>query len=262
MTKQYWLEKIQAREKDLEDYTRGMENAGIANEGDWKNKIEKANRDIDYYRQQADQAPEKKRPNEVEIFLYVIVSFKSKVASIIGDDCYCFIEDDRYHDSDLTQWKPYAGERTIGELVDDLKESYPITTYYLDNDDDDYHAIKIEDNEDKTISIIDLLSIDEDNILFVKCFDRTKIGGVFLPKCRNITKYDEVHDYMKEKRISVFSKIHKRVNTQSELPLNFLFDLSEYQNFYRRLKGTIKTKFPIKNQSSEQNPIRNMNMNF
>ncbi len=197
-----------------------------------------------------------KSPSEAKAYLYIIVTTKSNVKTNINNDCFCLIEENRYHDNDLKKWRPFSDSKTISEIIDEFKSSYRLSEYYIDHDSNNEHTLKIQDNEANTIGIIDLLSINNNNSAFIKhCFDRNSIAGLILPQCRNISKHDSIFKFIKSKREDIFGVFHKRISIGASCS-NYLFDMSEYDNFRRRLKALLKTTCQIRNQSNINSPIR------
>ena len=59
------------------------------------------------------------------MFLYIIVCTKSTVKKNIGENCFCELEEDRYHETDCDKWKPYKNCPTIANILSNFNK-YPI----------------------------------------------------------------------------------------------------------------------------------------
>ena len=258
----FYNNKLREVEEALKQLIEDRSKAGVETQENYDLQISKKQRDLEYFQNLIKKEESKTKPTtpeNSEVHLYIISGTKSRIQKCIGDNCICHMEEDRYHDTEISKWIPFNSAKTIEEIVEEFKSRYPIIESYLENDPDDAIGIHIEDNETKTIGIIDILSIDDENESFVKCFDRLKIGGVILPHCREITKHEEVFQHAKATRERVFSRFFKRLSGVHSCN-NFLFDLSDYQNFYRRLRYILNSSCRIVNKVQGNNPVSDLNM--
>ncbi len=191
-----------------------------------------------------------------EMTCYVLASTKDKVIANIGEDRFNLFEDkNRYHDSEISLWKPFYQEKNISSILEDLKVDYPIKIEYLDEDLDNIHSINIEDNQASCIGIIDLFSINGSNKDFAKCFDSNKVN-IILPQCRKLINN---FNYSEDLRKNYFCKLQKRLSYLGQECLNYSYDVSMLETFIRELKTFFKTffKFNLKPKNSALNYLTN-----
>ena len=184
------------------------------------------------------------------IYFFVIVSTKEKVKTNLGECCQ-HLNDARYHSTDCTQWKPFnRKEETIQVILEDIKEGYPIDIKYLDGELDDKIWIEIDHYIDKSIAIVDLLSLDETNKVIAQKFDNRQ-SKLLLPLCKRIN--NEILDVAEEfihnfKTLSAYSK--------NKIDCMFFSDISTYNGFKDHIMRILAIYFPITNQSNTPNPLR------
>jgi hypothetical protein len=186
-----------------------------------------------------------KRPGEVKIYCYVIVSNKETVKKNIGSKFFDFIEPDRYDETKIENWKPFSSGQNIHELLEKFRERFPFEVFYLDGKPADEILIKIDDNKSHSILIIDVLSLFGDNEYTARSFDTEKAAGVLTPICRRLTQHEDVYDLMEKIRDNVFRTLNIKMKDSG--CYRFESNVPAVANFIQRLQYIYQGCAPIKN---------------
>jgi hypothetical protein len=190
------------------------------------------------------------------IYFFVIVSTKEKVKTNLGECCQ-HLNDARYHSTDCSQWKPFnRKEETIQVILDNISQRYPIQVEYFDGELNSKNWVNIDKHIHKSITIIDLLSLDDTNKATALRFDSGQ-SKLLLPLCRRLN--DEILTFAENMRTS-FKILNAYV--KENIDCMFFSEVSSYETFSRNITHIITTHFPITNQSKTDNPVRGiMSMN-
>lgn len=197
-------------------------------------------------------------PTQVKIFFYVVVSTKNKIEQHLGKDLFDLFEPNRYPDNDKWQWMPFWGQGCIRDLLKMPKQQYGFEPILLDGDDeiDDFWEM-IDDHIEHSIAIIDLFSLYGSNQDIAKKFDTQK-AGVVLPVCNRLD--NKLKDTAEQYR-HYFKTLTAKTNRYISCDF-FASDVSTLYSFNQNLIRILKNKFPIKNQSSYDTPVRRINIGF
>ncbi len=176
---------------------------------------------------------------QLPIICYVITSTKRKIEQNLGCECFGYLEEDRYHDSDCKSWRPYDVSKSISIILADFRRNYPFEEKYLDGQTDDNIFAHIDDNITNSFAIIDLLALYDNNYELAIRFDR-KDSSVFTPIC--ISLHSEVRAFANSK-IDKFKTL--RGHSNKDVPCNLYshMNISGYDNFKYYLKMTLASKF-------------------
>ncbi|MGB1206991.1 MAG: hypothetical protein ACPG5B_15200 [Chitinophagales bacterium] len=203
-----------------------------------------------------------KTPDQIQIYCYVITSTQETIKQNIGDTCFCLIEDDRYHKTDCDKWKPYSNSQNIADILKAYKRHYRFSEWYIHNYAQkmmDACLLHLDDNLANSIAILDVLSIDKQNEKLVSKFDTKKAGGLIMPFCRTLANHNELYKIAEEKQKS-FQTLNASIRANIPCDL-YHFDLPKFLTFQNALNKVFH-QFKIKNQSTTDNPLRSLNMNF
>ena len=255
---QQLLEKINKCKKEIRKWEKQMERANVSSIGDYMNKIDLAEDILKYYESKYNSLKNAKKPSQVKIACYVLVTSKEKIKSVVGGENFLLFDADRYHDSQIDQWKPFKSNLTIKELLKPIEDRYAFTTTYINNENiTDNDWIVIGEEIQNVVAIIDLFSLDDSNKLIAVRLDDTK-AGVLLPLCRSLSaSLVEIAEKLK----GSFNVIKARTNKSFVCEL-YAADISSMESFQQHLLRIFKNKFPIKNQSTSYSDIRDINMEF
>lgn len=254
---QYYQNKIDECEIKISKLETQMERAGVDSKGDYQNKIDKENENIEFYKQKIEKCEKLKTPDQIRIFFYVIVSTKEKVKQHVGPEIFNHFDGDRYHDLDHAEWKPFQNQKPIKDLLLSIESDYGVKPIYLDGEIDNEHWINIDNEIDNTIAVIDLFSIDTTNQPIALKFDTQK-AGVLVPLCRSL--HDNLYTFAKS--IEDKFKVLKAV-TNKPIPCElYASELSAVNSFNQQLLRIFNKKFPIKNQSSTPSAVRELKINL
>lgn len=252
--------KVQLEEvdKELKENFEARRLAGVSNEGEYDIKINKLKRERNKLLQELEEEEKKyKTPEQLKIYFYVIVSTEEKVRQNIGDNFFSLFEKDRYHTTELNQWKPFSKALPIKDLLMSIEKSYNIKTNYLDGDINADQWIELNDEINNSIAIIDLFSISEENKAVAAKFDTDKAGVIF-PVCRYLDH--ALYDIVDRKK-GDFKVLSAKV--QKYIPCElYATGLSDVDSFIQHLLRIFKQKFPIKNQSTTDSLVRGLNTGF
>lgn len=215
-------------------------------------EVQRKQAPVSYVAESAFQSPE-----DATIRLYVVVTTKEKVKANIEEECFCLLDEERYHQEELEKWKPFYEGSTIGELIQELENSFPIDVFYLENDPNASYAVKIEEEEAQSIGIIDLLSLNDENRNLASCFDSKDIAALILPQCKTLIKHPALDQLIQKKRKNIFVKFQNRITTTVP-PTNYLFGLSEFGMFRVQLFNVFRDACKIRNQISAKRDVRSV----
>lgn len=242
---------------ELKELHKQMERAGIANKGDYLNQIENKETDVKFYQRKYQECFNAKEPDQVGIYLYVLVSTKEKVQAFVGDELFKLFETDRYHEASQSEWRPYQGQPNIIELLQNVRVMYNFQPIFLDGEINEDCWVQIDDFIHDSVAIIDLFSLSGDNNTIAQKFDTNK-AGVLLPVCTSLDRR------LKEKADQCqgcFKVLHAR--TKKIISCDFFSsDISTNNSFQQDIIRIFKHKFPIKNKSSYQSDVRGLNITF
>lgn len=220
-------------------------------------EIKKVEKDLREINEIIAQHEKSSTPDQVQIFFYVIASTRDKIRQNLGYDCFCRLEEDRYHESDSNKWKPFIGKDCISEILATYHTKYIFTEAYLDGEIDDQVYLNLQEFIANTIVVIDLLSLDECNRETAIRFDNSE-AGLLLPFCDSLRHHAEIVEY----RNSLTSKF-KSLNAQIQKGMGcslYFGDVSGLQYFRQSLNQIFSKKCPTTNQSSTPNPVRGINL--
>lgn len=203
--------------------------------------------------------------------IFILTSTKEQIRLTLNKTNFRKIYPNRYHSTALEFWRPFqlrpgedkANEYTIEELLIQFRNRTGFQfNYYFSNgqlmDEDEYfNLIK---TLPRTIGIIDLLAIAEENSELVKKFDTINVGGVVLPICTELKKPLRK---IVERNSRIFTYLKLGINREDFFYDFFAPNSSSYINFYNDLRNIFKNNFPnktkkIKDSNSEDDNLRYM----
>ena len=252
MTREVWENCIKKCHERFDTAQGQMEKASITEKGDFQNQMDGILIDIKYYKGQLSDSKSAKEPGKFKIFLYVIVSKKSKVRKNIGKNLFGQLDSNRYHDSLPLNWIPFNKCSTIQNILAEFKNSlnYNFEEKLLDGDVDGNIFAELDENIENSILIVDLLSLDDVNNLHAVRFDSKKVG-ILMPICKS---FKENFDPIFAKKKSIF-QANNFYTREISCPL-YLVEITKEDEFKRNLNYIFQSKFPIKNQSTTFNAVR------
>jgi len=258
------LEFFQQEKKRIEQKIRNLHlhlrNASVGTIGDIRYKITKLEHVLEEYNKKIKRFEERKLTPS--IFVYVLCTNKKNIVNVVDNELLNMIPTNSYSEK-RHKWQPYCNQHSIHFLLEDFrrKEGYTFEEIYLDGQLDDETLAKIDKNIERSIAIIDLLSLSEENRKTCIRFDSYRIANILLPICDNLPK--ELVIYMKKKRKEVFkvSQFHYSDNIIDFYQPN----IGEQSTFFQALRRTFRSKFKISNtikdiDFNKSDSIKNINI--
>jgi hypothetical protein len=198
-------------------------------------------------------------PDASNIQVYVICGTKSRVQRNVGE-LFKMIDNDRYDEQLKQRWKPFRTGPYILEMLEELKaQGYLFELCFLDEHDEGSDTrtdvlVEIDTNMHKSIAIIDLLSIDEQNKPFAQQFNRQAVGYLMLPYCRDLNA--EVRAFMDKKRKEVYS-IPEALVCKSPGSCSFYeWEVGVKESFIKHIIEGFFSRFRIVNRLNITDPRR------
>lgn len=256
---QEYESKIEILKTSLKELYEQMERAGIASKGDYQNKIKIEVANLGFYQKELDKIKKAKTPDQINIQFYILVTTKSQVSNHLGEVLFNLFEEEHYHESDATLWKPYKAESSIDELLKDLTKRYNFTHKFIEtNTIDDEFWVQIDNEINQSIAIIDLFSLNDENKSIAQKFDTEKAGGVLLPLCTTLMQ--ELKEFAVRCQDCFRVVAAKR---RKYIPCELFFaDIGTVNRLQDDIMRILLKKFPIKNQSSHSTDVRGLNIGF
>lgn len=252
MNSSYYNKKLTQLHSELEKAHERFVSASFLNIGDITNQIDAIESKIVFYNKKLALIQNAEHSESGTIFVCIVICTKDIVETTIGKERFEMMVADRYHELYPSYWKPFVDQPTIAEIIDELKKAYPISEYYISTFDSRI-AGSIQNNISGAIAIIDLMSVNPGNIRFVELFDNP-LANLLIPECISVKKNDRLNAYMREKRETVFS-ILENIDPHANPCTNYLFDISDFKNFYKKLVIFLKMR-PILKQVEEEEEVR------
>lgn len=258
-----YLQKLHTNlTEQLQTLYKERADSGIETVGQYDNRINHLKVELEKLETEIQKYLNAKTPDNVEIFCYVIVSNKENVKNNIGEEYFELIESDRYHDTEISNWKPFFSKDAILNILQEFKNKtgYQFQEHYLDGDLSDEQWTEIDDNKKNSVVIVDLLSLYEQNKQIASRFDTEIVAGVLTPCCIKLIKNDDIYSFMQEIQSEVFHVLKVKMKTKG--CSIFESSIPEFDNFYQKLLLIFKRNFPIKNKIEINSDVRNLNIGF
>ena len=241
-------------EEEYTDLLSQRGNAGPEIMGSILNRIERLKKEKERLLNDIKEEEEKYNgPEDSNIICYVIVSTKKQIKEVIGESCFCKLEDDRYHETECNKWKPYYNNGNIEEILKSLQEKYPFMLQFIDSEISDAELVAIDKGLNNSIAVIDLLSLNDNNKSIALKFD-TNQANLLLPICR--TLHPEIYD-LAIKIKSNFKTLKALLNLS--IPCSQYFsNVSDIENFKQHLITICSQKFKIKKTATNGKPSKKL----
>lgn len=254
--KKVYQDKMDSILKEIEKLLGQFTKAGAGSKGDIEIKIEELEEKYKLFQSRLEKTPSKKSPKEAELTLFVFSDTTKGMKDILGElfeDLY----DGRYDESEIKNWKPFKGGKSIQDLLEKLKSKYPIKNLVFKNQLENKTAAKIGTILPNSLSIVDLLSVSDKNRSHILKFDSHECGLIF-PLCRSLSEKLVAHAKATKKSFITISA------SGSELIACDFYsgEVSDEDAFLAQALKIFKQKGQIQNQVSEESPVRDISISF
>lgn len=198
-----------------------------------------------------------------KVTLFIIAVSKEKIMTKLDKKIFKKVQS-RYGNSPK-HWIPFKNAPEIDLFLNNFKRErgFNFDVHYGSENESDSDIIMIENNLDRIIGIIDLLSLCTEVIKTAMRFDRKAMGYVLLPHCRFLP--EDAIEYMENKRKKVFAFGEAQYKEMPTLSNTFYeHDITIPDGFSNRLDRILQDKFKffrnkINKVSDSQQEVRNHN---
>ncbi len=264
-------EMINSYRKALEEATKrhqaaveGLSKAGIATRGDYENTIYREAANMKTYatllKREIDQQVEKKSPLQASVYCYVFTSTLPQLEQLYSEEEKQALPNDRYHKKEA-HWKPFVTERKadrIGEILVGYQKAYPLQIVYWRGEKRQY--IQLDDylEEKMVIGILDWMVLEASRDPGFTKFD-SKHTPFIAPICEQTRQAFQARIKTAQAAFNTVSA-HREQGLPCEMGLFNSSSLEDFlQDLHRLLKRLTRN---IRNQSQNDSPLRDFNMNF
>lgn len=261
MKEEYQL-RLEGAKKRLLKAMEYYDKAGPAIMGDFEIMIDKAQRQIATYTAliEAEEQKEQSSQNlsQATIYCYVFTTTLGQVQVVYSSQERANLPAKRYGAQEA-DWHPFENQATnIDTLLKGYQASYPIKIVYWKSQNSQYIALDNHLNASKALAVLDWMAMQKNNLHGFLKFDSQKAPFV-APIC------DSTRELFSE-RIKAAKGNFRTIQAlrAGGLPSEMsFFDSSNYDNFRQDLHRLFnKLSSNIQNQSQDNSPIRDLNMNF
>jgi len=235
-------EKIENLKKNIAINYDEQINAGSESLGDLRNQQSRNLSKLSIFEEQltqmkdVDSTKEDRKNKEYSVF--VLSAGIDRIKKNVGDQIYKMLKL-ALHGTTSRDWRPFSTVSvSINEILLELQDlGFAFNYFFIEGEPTDDQLINIMQNKKDNMAIVDLLSLDDENIKTALRFD-DEYAAILTPICSDIDK--TLKDIMKavRKRIFRYSEI-VYVNPNFDF---YHMDVSEYFIFKGKLQRLIPKK--------------------
>jgi len=239
---------IEKLKKEHAELLAKFQNAGVADMGDYSNKIDEKAEKIKQLEKKLVKYEDVSSPEEAHVHIFILTGLQHQIVESVGDKLASHLPPDRNDCKCYEKWKPYLSDsKDIDELLVEFKEKegYVFSATYLDEMCDGQLIVKMDDCicNNNAVAIVDLLAINERNNSVAQRFDTINVRQLLLPICEDL--HSSLRKFMKKKRQEVFQVAEAKLKSRD---CCFFEAPAENDFFIQQLKRCFPAKGKIANQ--------------